>query len=191
MTGNHRVDGDPTATNIFAGALKRHRQRLAWSQEDLAEASRVAARTISDLERGVAQQPRSATVRMLAEALGLSGADLAAFKAAARAGRDTGQAADQPAAMPAAAVRPVADAASSPGGSGVVRVFAVVIGIYAVGELGGVEDMGGVGDVGGSGETALARRAPHLAAPHLAAHSLPKGRRTGAVVAASRRCRRS
>jgi transcriptional regulator with XRE-family HTH domain len=203
MTGNHRVDGDSTATNIFGGALKRHRQRLAWSQEDLAEASRVAARTISDLERGVAQQPRSATIRMLAEALGLSGADLAAFRVAARAGRETGQAGDQgdqPTAMPAAAVRPVppmlprdiesftgrqdgpdrlmAAAPSSPGGGGAVRVFAIVIGIYAVGEMGGI------------GDTALALRAPHPAA-HPAAHQLPKGRRTGAVVAASRRCRRS
>ena len=80
--------GDPTAASIFGGELRRHRQRLAWSQEELAEASGVAARTISDLERGVAQQPRSATVRMLAEALGLSGGDLAGFKAAARASRE-------------------------------------------------------------------------------------------------------
>src|ERR1700733_3882364 len=107
MRGNHRMDGDSTAANIFGGALKRHRQRLAWSQEDLAEASGVAARTISDLERGVAQQPRSATVRMLAGALGLSGADLAAFKTAARAGREASPAGDLTAPMPAAAFRPV------------------------------------------------------------------------------------
>jgi transcriptional regulator with XRE-family HTH domain len=160
MRGNHRTDGDSTAANIFGGALKRHRQSLAWSQEDLAEASGIAARTISDLERGVAQQPRSATVRMLAEALGLSGADLAAFKAAARAGREASLAGELTAATPAAAVRPtpkmlpgaiesftgrqaeldrlVAAASSSPGSGGVVRVFAVVIGIYAVEEMGGI-----------------------------------------------------
>ena len=66
MRGNQPMDGDSTAASVFGGALRRHRQRLAWSQEDLADASGVAARTISDLERGVAQQPRSATVRMLA-----------------------------------------------------------------------------------------------------------------------------
>ena len=162
--------GDSTAANIFGGALKRHRQRLAWSQEDLAEASGVAARTISDLERGVAQQPRSATVRMLAEALGLSGADLAAFKTAARASREASPAGDLTApmpAMPAAAFRPVprmlprdiesftgrqaeldrlvAAASSSRGSGGVVRVFAV-------------EGMGGIG------KTALALRAAHLVA---------------------------
>jgi transcriptional regulator with XRE-family HTH domain len=90
MKGNHRTAADPTAANAFGSALRRYRQRLAWSQEDLADASGVAARTISDLERGVARQPRSATVRLLAEALRLSGPDLAAFRAAARpAGQPT------------------------------------------------------------------------------------------------------
>jgi tetratricopeptide (TPR) repeat protein/transcriptional regulator with XRE-family HTH domain len=161
------MDGDSTAANIFGGALKRHRQRLALSQEDLAEASKVAARTISDLERGVAQQPRSATVRMLAEALGLSGADLAAFKAAARAGREAHLAGEPTAVMTAAAARPaprmlprdiesftgrqaeldrlVAAASSSRGSGGVVRVFAI-------------EGMGGIG------KTALSLRAAHLVA---------------------------
>ena len=135
--------GDSTAANIFGGALKRHRQSLAWSQEDLAEASGVAARTISDLERGVAQQPRSATVRMLAEALGLSGAALAAFKAAARASREAEL--DRP-----------ADAASSSRGSGCgVGTYAVVVGIFAVEEMCGI------------GETALALRAAHMVADQL------------------------
>jgi transcriptional regulator with XRE-family HTH domain len=174
MRGNHRVDGDSTAANIFGGALKRHRQRRAWSQEDLAEVSRVAARTISDLERGVARQPRSATVRMLAEALGLSGAELAAFKAAARAGREASLAGDQTPAMPPAADAPaqgmlprdiesftgrqaeldrlMAAGPSSQGSGGGVGMYAVVVGIYAV------EEMGGIGD------TALALRAAHLPA---------------------------
>jgi transcriptional regulator with XRE-family HTH domain len=117
MRGNHRIDGDSTAADTFGAALRRHRQRLAWSQEDLADVSGVAARTISDLERGVAQQPRSATVRMLAEALVLSGADLAAFKAAARAGRRAGLAA--------------AGSSSRRSGGG-VALYAVVVGIYAV-----------------------------------------------------------
>ena len=166
---------DLTATNVFGGALRRHRKNLAWSQEDLAEASGVAARTISDLERGVAQQPRSATVRMLAAGLGLSGADLAAFTAAARVSRDRSAAGDRgdlTAAAPTAAGRQlprmlprdveslvgrqaeldrlVAAATGSQGGGGVVAVYAVVVGIYAVEEI------------GETGETALTLRATHL-----------------------------
>jgi transcriptional regulator with XRE-family HTH domain len=175
MRGNHRTAGDSTAANIFGCALKRHRRRLAWSQEDLAEASGVAARTISDLERGVAQQPRSATVRMLAEALGLSSPDdLAAFKAAARASREASLAGDLTPAMPAPAARPgptmlprdiesftgrqveldrlMTTASTARGSGGVVRVFAVVVGIYAVEEIGGI------------GEGALALRAAQLVA---------------------------
>ncbi|HEX4092714.1 MAG TPA: helix-turn-helix transcriptional regulator [Trebonia sp.] len=87
MTGIRQLVEGSTATGLFAATLRRHRTILAWSQEDLAEASRIAARTISDLERGVAVRPRSATVRLLAEALGLSGDELAAFRAAARSWR--------------------------------------------------------------------------------------------------------
>jgi tetratricopeptide (TPR) repeat protein/transcriptional regulator with XRE-family HTH domain len=159
--------GDSTVANTFGDALRRHRKRLAWSQEDLADASGVAARTISDLERGVAQQPRSATVRMLAEALSLSDADLAAFKAAARGSREASPAGGVATATPAAAARPVprmlprdiesftgrqtelerlvAAASGSRGSGGVVQVFAV-------------EGMGGIG------KTALALRAAHLVA---------------------------
>ena len=74
----------------FGDALRRHRRNLDLSQEDLADATHggVAARTISDLERGVARRPRAETVRLLAAALRLTGAELAAFKGAARgAGR--------------------------------------------------------------------------------------------------------
>src|ERR1700728_2952015 len=89
MGGNRRKSGDAAAVGAFGAVLRLHRQRLALSQEDLADATHggVAARTISDLERGVARRPRSATVRLLAEALGLAGAELAAFKSAARAER--------------------------------------------------------------------------------------------------------
>jgi transcriptional regulator with XRE-family HTH domain len=82
--------GDGTATSVFGRALRRHREGRALSQEDLADASGVAARTISDLERGVALRPRPATVRLLAAGLGLSGPDLEAFNAAARAWRLAG-----------------------------------------------------------------------------------------------------
>jgi transcriptional regulator with XRE-family HTH domain len=107
MRGNNRTARHSTAANIFGDALKRHRNSLAWSQEDLAGASGIAARTISDLERGVSQQPRSSTVRLLAGALGLSGADLAAFKAAARACGEGGVAGRPTPAVPAPAASAV------------------------------------------------------------------------------------
>jgi transcriptional regulator with XRE-family HTH domain len=89
MSGSRREFDDSATVGVFGTVLRLHRQRLALSQEDLADATRggVAARTISDLERGVARCPRSETVRLLAEALGLSGDELAAFRAAARAAR--------------------------------------------------------------------------------------------------------
>jgi transcriptional regulator with XRE-family HTH domain len=86
MRGNGQKSS-PQA-GAFGAALRLHRRRRELSQEDLADATRggVAARTISDLERGVARQPRADTVRLLAEALRLTGVDLADFKAAASAG---------------------------------------------------------------------------------------------------------
>jgi transcriptional regulator with XRE-family HTH domain len=85
MMGN----GQSAGVDDFATTLRLHRKSLAMSQEDLSDATRgrVAVRTISDLERGVARQPRSQTLLLLAEALRLSGDELAAFKTAARPAR--------------------------------------------------------------------------------------------------------
>jgi transcriptional regulator with XRE-family HTH domain len=89
MRGNGHQSGSSADVGAFGAALRLHRRRLGLSQEDLADATRggVATRTISDLERGVARRPRSETVRLLAAALGLTGADLADFRAAATAVR--------------------------------------------------------------------------------------------------------
>ena len=86
MTSND--EGHRSAdVGAFGTALRRHRRNLDLSQEDLAGATHggVAARTISDLERGVARRPRRETLRLLAAALHLTGEELAEFKAAARA----------------------------------------------------------------------------------------------------------
>ncbi len=87
MRDNGQESGRPAGVGAFGAALRRHRRHLELSQEDLADATRggVAARTISDLERGVARRPRAETLRLLAAALCLTGEDLAEFKAAARA----------------------------------------------------------------------------------------------------------
>ena len=74
--------------SAFAVELKRLRKLRLLTQQKLSDAARVPLRTISDLERGVSQQPHPDTVRKLAAALGLAGAELAGFHAAARVAAD-------------------------------------------------------------------------------------------------------
>jgi DNA-binding XRE family transcriptional regulator len=68
----------------FAGLLRTLRTKAALTQEELAEASGVRPRTVSDLERGVATTPQRETIRRLADALGLAGPDRTQFEAVAR-----------------------------------------------------------------------------------------------------------
>jgi transcriptional regulator with XRE-family HTH domain len=107
MTSNHQGLSELTDVGAFGAALRRHRRNLDLSQEELADATHggVAARTISDLERGVARRPRAETVRLLAAALRLTGAEVAEFKAAARAAnrRAATSATDETAALAAPA----------------------------------------------------------------------------------------
>lgn len=63
----------------FASLLRRHRQAAGLSQEELAEKAGLSSDAIAALERGRRRAPRPLTVRMLAEALSLSEADLAEF----------------------------------------------------------------------------------------------------------------
>ena len=57
----------------FAGLLRKLRTEARLTQEELAEAAALSPRSVSDLERGIAATPRRETVRLLADALGLSG----------------------------------------------------------------------------------------------------------------------
>ena len=72
------------ATASVGELLRQLRSAASLSQEELAERSGVSVRGISDLERGARQAPRLETVRLLADALGLSDNDRAALLAAAR-----------------------------------------------------------------------------------------------------------
>lgn len=72
----------PEAT--FAEVLRQARLAAQLTQEELALRSSVAARTISDLERGKATMPHADTVLRLAEGLKLTGEPKARFEAAAR-----------------------------------------------------------------------------------------------------------
>src|SRR5262252_2434218 len=69
----------------FGVLLQRHRVAAGLSQEELAERAGLSRRGISDLERGVRRAPYPATVRRLAEALGLDPTQRAGLLASAHA----------------------------------------------------------------------------------------------------------
>ena len=74
----------------FAGLLRRLRIRAKLTQNELAVAARISARAVSDLERGINRTARRDTAELLAEALGLTGAERAGFLAAAGERADDG-----------------------------------------------------------------------------------------------------
>lgn len=71
-------------TTGLGGLLRTLRERALLTQEDLAARSGVSVGTIAGLETGRTRRPRTGSVRLLADALGLSEAERAAFVAAAR-----------------------------------------------------------------------------------------------------------
>ncbi len=76
-----------TATESFAGLLRRYRHHAELTLEQLSENSGVSDRAISNMERGHSLGPQRKTVELLAGALGLEGEDRAALLSAAEAGR--------------------------------------------------------------------------------------------------------
>ncbi|MGB3444902.1 MAG: helix-turn-helix domain-containing protein [Actinophytocola sp.] len=73
----------------FAVMVQRRRYLANLTQEGLAERSGLSPRSIQNLERGRVSRPRRESVRLLADALGLTGPDRAAFEHAARLGTPT------------------------------------------------------------------------------------------------------
>ncbi|XVV15700.1 helix-turn-helix domain-containing protein [Actinoplanes sp. CA-131856] len=71
----------------FGPLVRRLRTGAGLTLEQLAEASGVTDRAISDMERGVSLRPRARTVGALADGLGLAGDERETLLAAARAGR--------------------------------------------------------------------------------------------------------
>src|SRR5437763_10806412 len=69
------------AAPAFGALLRRYRERAGRSQEELAEDAGLTSKAISALERGERRRPYPATVRRLAEALGLAAEERAAFLA--------------------------------------------------------------------------------------------------------------
>jgi transcriptional regulator with XRE-family HTH domain len=89
----------PTDESPAFGQLhKRLRLAAGLSQEELAGQAGVSPRGVSGLERGARTTPRPATVRLLADALGLTGDERAAFLAAALGNSPPEHVATEPAA---------------------------------------------------------------------------------------------
>ncbi len=154
------IVAEPLAVT-FAVLLRQLRTQAGLTQEELAAAARMSARSVSDLERGVARTARKETARLLADALQLTGPARAQFEAVARGravpgGARAGAAAAAPRMLPRdiaaftgrrqelqELVDAAIEAAESDG----------VVGIYAIGGMAGI------------GKTALAIHAAYQILP--------------------------
>ncbi len=79
-----------TELGDLADLVRRFRSEARISQEALAERAGLSARTVSDLECGVARSPRAMTLTLLSEALGLSPADRDRLRIAGRTASASG-----------------------------------------------------------------------------------------------------
>ncbi len=91
-----RGDGAGAGQVGFGGLLRACRERGLLSQERLAERSGLSARTIRDLELGRVRRPQGESVRLLADALRLSGWEREQFEAVARGSPSAGPPQAQP-----------------------------------------------------------------------------------------------
>jgi tetratricopeptide (TPR) repeat protein/transcriptional regulator with XRE-family HTH domain len=83
----------PGPEDGFGAVLRRRRIVARLTQEQLASRAGLSARSLGDIERGRVRNPRTDTVQLLGQALGLTGAELDRFETLARAdywaGRDS------------------------------------------------------------------------------------------------------
>ena len=133
----------------FAGLLRRLRSGAGLTQEELAEASAVSLRSVSDLERGRVAVPHGDTVRLLADALHLIGPVRAQFETVAR-----GRAA--PGGVAAATRTLPRDVVSFTGRHDELREL-----VEAAADAGGVVSIHAIGGMAGVGKTAFAVHAAH------------------------------
>jgi len=80
--GGRGAETDVERQSPFGALLRRYRRAAGLSQEALAERAGLTAQGISALERGLRRAPYRETVRLLAEALGLSREERASLDAA-------------------------------------------------------------------------------------------------------------
>jgi tetratricopeptide (TPR) repeat protein/transcriptional regulator with XRE-family HTH domain len=134
----------------FADLLRKLRTGARLTQEELAEAAGLSPRSISDLERGIAATPHRETVRLLADALRLTGPPRAEFEAAARGW-------PVPVTGGAAAMHTLPrDIASFTGRQQELEQLA-----EAAAEAGGVVGIHAIGGMAGVGKTAFAVHVAH------------------------------
>jgi tetratricopeptide (TPR) repeat protein/transcriptional regulator with XRE-family HTH domain len=93
---------------VFGDTVRANRQRLGMTQEELADQTGVSVRGISDIEIGRTARPRQSTVRLLADAFGLTDTSRDRFVRSALAGepsppteQEQGQVRPVPAQLPA------------------------------------------------------------------------------------------
>jgi tetratricopeptide (TPR) repeat protein/transcriptional regulator with XRE-family HTH domain len=136
----------------FAGVLRRLRAEAGLTQEELAEASGLTSRAISYLERGRVSTPHKDTVRLLADALHLTGWARTEFEAIAR-GRPGGAGAGGVAAATRTLPRDIASF------TGRLQELAELV--DAAAGTGGVVGIHAIGGMAGIGKTAFAVHAAH------------------------------
>jgi tetratricopeptide (TPR) repeat protein/transcriptional regulator with XRE-family HTH domain len=150
----------------FAGLLRQFRTEAGLTQEELAVAAGLSTRAVSDLERGVALTARKDTARLLADALGLSGAARASFEAVAR-GRALAGVSPAPSVKVggvAAATRTLPrDIASFTGRESELQQLVDVT--AATSDSAGVVGIHAIGGMAGIGKTTFAVHAAHQLAP--------------------------
>ena len=74
-------------SSSFGARLRRAREAAGLAQEELAARAGLSPNTVGGLERGEHRHPYPATVRALADALGLTDAERAALAAAVPSAR--------------------------------------------------------------------------------------------------------
>jgi tetratricopeptide (TPR) repeat protein/transcriptional regulator with XRE-family HTH domain len=154
------------SVSSFAGLLKQLRTSARMTQEELAARAGLSPRSISDLERGVHITARSQTAELLAEALGLTDSDRAAFEAAAR-GRPMTAQPSAPGQAPggvAAATRTLPRDISSFTGRE-LELSQLLSALAEHVSSGLVTDIYAIGGMAGIGKTAFAVHAAHQLAP--------------------------
>ena len=72
-----------TRDETFGAHLRRYREAVGLTQEELARRAGLSANAVGQLERGIRRRPYPHTVRSLADALGLSDGDRSALVASA------------------------------------------------------------------------------------------------------------
>jgi len=136
----------------FPDLLRQLRTEARLTQEELADAASVSVRSVRDLERGKVATPQKETVRLLADALALTGPARAEFETAARSHRVPGGVAAATRALPR-------DIASFTGRQ--QELAELMAAVAGVADAGGVVGIHAIGGMAGVGKTAFAVHAAH------------------------------